>query len=779
MAEEFLPIMMIKQRTVDDTRVEPGGSSDKPGWVLTGDELIERAQELSLGLLSSYDNEPHNSAMPYVFEVKLDGRDTAKSKRTPVVDMLDIEGADGPSHVVGMKGSSSLIVQAKDTGQVQTIAARIEDYERYDIALSCISGIERFKPEIESTSERGVYKARLIDFGDNNDQYEEAFETSLITLGVAFERIEYAKDLIIYRLHADAEQVRAIADGTSGESLFYIRSMPTCRAVLDGDAGGELPDVAYPDPSQDYPIVGVLDNGISRIKHLEPWLLGNRISNYIDSDIAADHGTFVGGVITYGDALEQKDWVGGLPVRLVDGAVFPSNGEIDEGELVENIRFVVSKTYQQVKVYNLSISFEPEIRDDAFSDLGIALDDIQDEFGVLICKSAGNFRINVFGTKRRILQGADSVRAITVGSAAHAKGEFDMAEVGNASPFSRKGPGPEFIIKPEVSHYGGNAGIDPLGHYKRTEVHSFDVNGNGAYAVGTSFSTPRISALAANLHNAIDADFDPLLIKALIAHSAIFPGDALVPTDEKVMEMGFGVPKSMLDILGNDPHTATIVLRGTLRRGESIDILDFPMPKSLVRDGYYKGQITLTAALSPLRAASQGSEYCQSDLEVKFGSFEAKTERDITQRTIMNLIGKKDQLNLLLTRLYSKPKMREATTDFARRERMLIQYEGKYAPMKKYAVDFDDLTPANREKVADGRLWYLHLKGTYRDYVEREARKSNTQLEQEYCIIVSIHDPLEEAMVYNEVAQLLEQLNFWHQNIQLTNQVRAMIGQSR
>lgn len=75
MAAEFLPIMMIKQRAVDDTRVEPGRSSDKPGWVLTGDELIERAQELSLGLLSSYDNEPHNSAMPYVFEVKLDGRD--------------------------------------------------------------------------------------------------------------------------------------------------------------------------------------------------------------------------------------------------------------------------------------------------------------------------------------------------------------------------------------------------------------------------------------------------------------------------------------------------------------------------------------------------------------------------------------------------------------------------------------------------------------------------------------------------------------------------------
>lgn len=305
---EFLPIMMIKQRAVDDTKVEPGGSSEKPGWVLTGDELIDRAQELSLGLLSSYDNEPHNDAMPYVFEVKLDGRGTAKSKRTPVVDMLDIEGADGPSHVVGMKGSSSLIVQAKDESQVQVIASRIEDYERYDVALSCITGIERFKPEIESASECDVYKARLIDFGDDNRAYEETFEANLAALGVVFERVEYAKDLAIYRLHADAEQVQAIADGSSGESLFYIRSMPICRAILDGDSGGDLPDVIYPDPSQDYPVVGVLDNGISRIEHLEPWLVGDRISNYIDSDIAADHGTFVSGVITYGDALEQKGW---------------------------------------------------------------------------------------------------------------------------------------------------------------------------------------------------------------------------------------------------------------------------------------------------------------------------------------------------------------------------------------------------------------------------------------------------------------------------------------
>ena len=242
-----------------------------------------------------------------------------------------------------------------------------------------------------------------------------------------------------------------------------------------------------------------------------------------------------------------------------------------------------------------------------------------------------------------------------------------------------------------MSHYGGNVGRTPTG-YVRSEVHSFDVTGNPAGAVGTSFSTPRVSALAANLQLALAGEFDPLLIKALIVHSTSFPGDSLIPNTEKVEEMGFGIPVNLRSILSDEEHSSTLVLHGFLPRGQKVEINDFPMPSSLVRDGYYTGQVILTAAFSPIREPKEAAEYCQSDIEVKLGTYDHKELRDITKQGILNPIGRKDNKNLLNPSRYSRPKLRSAEDEFSRREKMLIRYKGKYAPVKKYALDLADLT---------------------------------------------------------------------------------------
>lgn len=240
--------------------------------------------------------------------------------------------------------------------------------------------------------------------------------------------------------------------------------------------------------------------------------------------------------------------------------------------------------------------------------------------------------------------------------------------------------------------------------------------------------------------------------------------------------MGFGIPGNIRSILSDDIYSSTLILRGKLPRGQVIDIKDFPMPPSLIRDGYYTGQVILTAALSPIRAIGQGGEYCQSDVEIAFGTYDFKEDRDTTQNGILNPIGRKDSLNLLNRTFYSKPRLREGGTDFALRERMLIQYKGKYSPVKKYAIDLADLTKSNREKVAAGRLWFLHLKGTYRHQTERNADRNGLPLSQDYCVIITLRDPTKQSELYNEVPQQLEQYNFWHQSIRLTNQVRAMVG---
>lgn len=62
----------------------------------------------------------------------------------------------------------------------------------------------------------------------------------------------------------------------------------------------------------------------------------------------------------------------------------------DEDELVDNIRDAVAKRSEDIKIWNLSVSINSPISSNDFSDFAIALDEIQDEYGVLICKSAGN-----------------------------------------------------------------------------------------------------------------------------------------------------------------------------------------------------------------------------------------------------------------------------------------------------------------------------------------------------------------------------------------------------
>lgn len=106
---------------------------------------------------------------------------------------------------------------------------------------------------------------------------------------------------------------------------------------------------------------------------------------------------------------------------------------------------------------------------------------------------------------------------------------------------------------------------------------------------------------------------------------------------------------------------------------------------------------------------------------------------------------------------------------------MLIEYGGKYYPVKKYAIDFADLTPANRKLVAAGRKWFMYLRGTYRDAAEKRALQEHKTLAQEFCVLVTIRDPRREAPVYNDVASFLDLHGFWHQTVPINNVVRASL----
>ena len=140
----------------------------------------------------------------------------------------------------------------------------------------------------------------------------------------------------------------------------------------------------------------------------------------------------------------------------------------------------------------MSLGEEEQSELDSFSEFGMALDNIQDENNVLIIKSAGNCHNFEKGLpKQRISKSADSIRALTVGSIAETKAEYDYADPNMPSPFTRVGPGPASIIKPDLVFYGGNAGMHDG---KRIEhgIRTFNLDDEDVRHAGTSFSTPAI-----------------------------------------------------------------------------------------------------------------------------------------------------------------------------------------------------------------------------------------------------------------------------------------------
>lgn len=783
MSIEKLPIKFFAPREVDELKVEAGGGGDTPKWVLTGIELENRSEQL-LDDFSKFeetikDRNQKNSPIPFVFIAKISDDSTAKSRRKDISNLFQVKDR---SNVIGLTKSDELIVRLDSIEDMNVISARLKDFEKNNYAISCLENLLDYEANISISDKIDNYKVKLLDYQnyEQNIVIQRLFERTIASQNIKFKKTIYSNELVIYNLKdMNSALLDELRSSDIFETVFSVEPMPKYTIALDFIQSEESIEITYPKSDYNYVTVGILDNGIQRIPHLAPWIDGERWTVYPETNINPSHGTFVAGVALYGDACENQTWVGHKGIKLFDATVFPDTQKegLEEDDLIQNIKEAVSQNYEKVKIWNLSISVVREVSDDKFSDFAIALDAIQDQYNVLICKSAGNCsNFMLSKPKGRIHEGADSVRSLVVGSVAHKKGEYDFSEVNNPSPFSRVGPGPEYIIKPEISHYGGNAGFDPTGKMVTSGVKSFSQDGTMECSVGTSFSTPRVASLAAGIYQELNEEFDPLLLKALIIHSASYSNDLTVPITERTKQLGFGVPKTVSDIIYNKPHEATLILRDNLVKGEFIDIMDFPMPPSLVKDGFFTGQVIATLVYDPILDPSQGVEYCQSNIDIKFGSYDQKSERDINKRNILNPVGRQGAKNLFSSSVYSRKKINTNEGEFALRERLLIQYGDKYYPVKKYAVDLSELTDGNKQNyLTPDKSWYLYVRGLFRDHIEKQALQESTQLSQELCLILTIRDPQGKANVYDEVTQKLDEYNFWHSNIKISTDVNITV----
>lgn len=780
-----LPIKFFQKRQKDELDTEGGGKRVIPSWAdpqLVGEKSIYIRKVLTNVADSLSKKIKRNSYIPSVVKLKVNGDALAKTYRREIGNLFNV----GKLNIIGVSGEDEVLVKIdneEDLSKIVKNFAKLEDaFPSYStvVGISAINDIEEFKPQINIESkDAAVFKIKLFNYGNSelNGVLSRTFEKYCRDKKIECKGTSYSADLNIYSVTGITPDI--LEELKDFDGLQLVTEMPTYELTFDEITEENTIAIKHPQKGKEYPTVGVLDSGIANIPHLAPWIHKDNFTSYPKDYVNKSHGTFVAGVLVYGDELEDKQYTGFEGCNLFEAIVMPdlNKQKILESELIEQIRDAVSRN-NQIKIWNLSLGTTKEADLYEFSDFAKALDEIQDENDVLICKSAGNcqnFKINA--PKGRITNSADTVRGIVVGSLAHNKNGTDHADKHNPSPFSRKGPGPSHLIKPDVAHIGGNAGTDASNQVIINPVKSFSPSGAIAKEVGTSFSTPRIAAIAAGVNFMLKDNFNATLLKALIIHSSKYPEEMKMSIGDKINAVGFGMPSNIQDILYNEPNEITLILQDTLEKGNFIDILDFPFPQSMIDEhGYYYGEVTVTLVTSPILEVSQGAEYCQSNIDVMFGSYDNRTERDTSKPTIKNPIGADGRQNVLSSAMYSKKANKNFDSPFAT-ERMLVAYGDKFQPVKKWSVNFDEFTDANKEKFLKGpKNWYLKLEGLYRHFTETKCELQKTVPSQEFSLIITIRDTKKRGNIYNEVTQMLDHFSFIHSNVKIREEVKVNVG---
>lgn len=563
---------------------------------------------------------PSISAIPAI--VKLEKNALAKSHRPISLFNQETWSIIG----VGEPGELFVKVSPEKTAKLRQ---KIETgfSAQAERAISTINEISPVEPKdrlggldsqevFESSPERRgrkLIKVKLFSFDDWDDENAniKEFERVLETEQIPFTKQENYANQLIYQVECDrVAQVEKLARTVMVRS---IARLPIFK-MLRFNKFNQRPipptlSLPLPDP-ESYPIVAVVDGGVSsQIQNLEKWIY-KREQFVAPAEQNTYHGTFVSGLIVWGHELNTGlDEVDPTPCRILDIHVLPnvdplhgSVGVITETEFLRDLEQCLELHANNVKVWNLSLGSDEICRLDKFSDFAIQLDNLQEQYNVTFVIAAGNYDdAALLGYPRngheleqgRITAPADSALGITVGSVSQVSHPTSGTRQGQPSPFSRNGPGPNHIIKPDFVHYGGNIGKDRqylLGLTSLSDENNIGDN------VGTSFSAPLVSRKLAYIYDRVTPVPSPTLARALLTHNArdLRTRDRVL--DEDNYCLGFGTPIDIDLSLRCQSWYSTMVFEETLRPGYELEWDYFPYPESLHRDGKFRGEIWMTLA---------------------------------------------------------------------------------------------------------------------------------------------------------------------------------------
>jgi hypothetical protein len=323
-------------------------------------------------------------------------------------------------------------------------------------------------------------------------------------------------------------------------------------------------------PPDDAPTICVVDTGVTTGNpFLAPVVKDGMLRSFLGADPdnpfdAYGHGSGVASLAAYhslniasGATNRAKVWVAGA--RILN-----QNNQMEENrlfsklleELVEHFVPLGVRIFV-LAVGNEALKWNADTKRTVPRNSWIArkIDTLSREHDIVFVTCTGNLTIQDIRSLRaaggeypdyfvddatRILDPGQAALALTVGSTAPGTlvvgtGMTAIAPADGASPFTRRGPGIEGDIKPEVIEYGGNLVSDTSGEWVRVNpgtnvvMASHQLSPAVTHSQGTSYAAPRAAhKLALVLKDLEDIGISHVgaeLLKAMFVNSATYLGD--------------------------------------------------------------------------------------------------------------------------------------------------------------------------------------------------------------------------------------------------------------
>ncbi|MGH1356706.1 MAG: S8 family peptidase [Thalassovita sp.] len=503
-----------------------------------------------------------------------------------------------------------------------------------------------------------------------------------------------------------------------------------------------------PQPNATYPRLGVIDSGISDI--LGDWIVDR--FDYLDlSDCDPQHGTAVAGIAAMGQGINAPNLAPEPDGCLVyDAALFPKGNFMREypkgfSDFLEELEQAVieAKDAHGIRIFNLSINAISDVEASRYSIYAARLDQIADTHGVLFINSVGNLPksqarapwqakpsvVKTYFANRTspdtLQKPSESVRTLSVG-ALNPPGTAHIADA--PTTYTRRGPGLQVGVKPDVAAYGGAGETNPA---KTTGMSSLSVTGHKTKVVGTSFAAPLIARSAAELDTATAGGLTPEAIKAMMVHSAQMP-DPLTKRGLKDIARqfaGYGRPCGAMEMLETDDHQVTLVFQSRLTIGERKPaILRFPFswPQALVSGSSCSGKVRMTLAYAPPLDPAFGAEFVRVNLEASLKQRLIETKKDGGVRFANR----------------AKPKYLPNAQGLAVPEKALISHGLKWWPLKQYEMTLNE--------VGETTDWRLEVTSLVRAETTFPADGVP------FALVMTIEDPDGTQPVFSQVQQQLQ-----------------------